>query len=134
MPRATQYPSQTNEYKRARYAADPEFRAKCNANAKASVLKNPEKYRAYHAAKSRRKTTGWTQEEFDAAKAKQCGRCAVCEREPNGKGLQADHCHKTGKKRALLCTRCNLTLGKLENEPELIAKLMAYLEEHQCRH
>lgn len=134
MARATQYPSQTNEYKRARYASDPEFRARCNAAAKASVRKNPEKYRAYHSAKHRRKATGRTQSEFGAAKEAQGGLCAVCKRPPSSKGLQADHCHKTGKKRALLCTRCNLTLGKLENEPDLVAKLMAYLEEHQCRH
>ena len=50
---------------------------------------------------------------------KQSGRCAIC------KGTTAsmqrgdskwalDHCHKTGRIRGVLCHRCNLTLGYLE--------------------
>lgn len=51
-------------------------------------------------------------------------RCDIC-------GEQArtvfDHCHATGKFRGWLCERCNLTLGKVEDSTELLAKMISYL-------
>jgi len=41
-----------------------------------------------------------------------------------------DHDHKTGKFRAVLCMNCNLTLGKIENEPNKALGLMEYLAKH----
>lgn len=42
-----------------------------------------------------------------------------------------DHCHKTGSFRALLCTGCNLLLGKIENDKNRILGLMEYEEKHR---
>lgn len=44
--------------------------------------------------------------------------------------LAVDHCHKTGKVRSILCNRCNVTLGKVEDSEELLLKLIEYLKEH----
>lgn len=38
-----------------------------------------------------------------------------------------DHCHKTGKFRAILCTSCNLELGKVEANKTKILGLFEYL-------
>jgi hypothetical protein len=79
---------------------------------------NPEKY-----AKSiRRKNTqknGWALGEFEKAelaKEKENIQCGCCgHNSPRTKrGWQADHDHKTGKFRALLCHPCNSIIGFIE--------------------
>lgn len=48
--------------------------------------------------------------------AVQNGVCAICEVPPTAKRrLVVDHCHKSGRVRALLCSRCNVQLGGYEN-------------------
>lgn len=41
-----------------------------------------------------------------------------------------DHNHETGKFRALLCSQCNLELGKIEKDKKLVLGLFAYLRKH----
>lgn len=118
----------TNEERRRRYAEDPVFRAERLAAAKAYAAANRERVNRYHSDKSRRKNTGWTREEFEAAKARQEGRCAVCGGHPGKRGLQADHCHATGNKRDLLCTTCNVWIGAYEKDAELTQKRVAYVK------
>lgn len=75
---------------------------------------------------------------YDAMAAQQNNKCAICE-EPESsfdqkcgsrKRLCVDHCHSTGKIRGLLCLRCNTTLGKLEESPQLLRAMWDYLHEH----
>ena len=54
-------------------------------------------------------------------------KCEVCFEEQGL--LDVDHCHSSGKVRGFLCSRCNLLLGKIEGNKELINKLYAYLDE-----
>ena len=42
--------------------------------------------------------------------------------------LSMDHNHKSGKFRGWLCTRCNLALGTLQDNPETLHKLFKYLQ------
>lgn len=64
-----------------------------------------------------------TIEDYDQILDGQKGVCAIC-REPERaitkygfiKRLAVDHNHKTGKIRGLLCTRCNVKIGVLENK------------------
>jgi hypothetical protein len=61
----------------------------------------------------------------------QGGRCAVCgglgQRRGDGtEGLLLDHCHATGKARAMLCSRCNAAFGLLGESVERIAALHRY--------
>lgn len=39
-----------------------------------------------------------------------------------------DHCHKTGDFRGWLCFRCNSTLGKMEDDMDLMRKMISYLD------
>src|SRR5215471_8223719 len=42
-------------------------------------------------------------------------------------GITEEDCHKTGAIRGLLCSRCNTCLGLLEENPELLNQLIAYI-------
>jgi hypothetical protein len=75
-------------------------------------------------------TLDWYKEQH----AKQGGVCAICSKPEtaviHGKqlSLAVDHCHDTGKVRALLCTTCNRGIGMLKHDRDLLQKLIAYLE------
>ena len=45
----------------------------------------------------------------------------------NNEAEHVDHCHTTGKVRAMLCNHCNKSLGALEEDPQRIAGLLNYL-------
>ena len=59
----------------------------------------------------------------------QDGRCAVCGWEPEDGSLCLDHDHATGALRAALCHRCNLVLGHVRDDPELLQSMARYLSE-----
>ena len=78
------------------------------------VENNREKERAKNRRK-RLKRLGFTQELFDLMLEAQDYSCALCQtKDPGINGWQADHDHKTGKARGVLCLRCNIGLGFLE--------------------
>jgi len=102
------------------------------------------RYRAEHperAKKVRRKghlkrTFGLTLEDYDQMVAKQKNRCAICGK-PESRSIKGavprlgiDHNHKTGEIRELLCYSCNLALGYANDDPELLKRMIAYLEKH----
>lgn len=93
---------------------------------------NPSLYRA----KELRKNFDMEPEDYDRLLGEQLGVCAICERpesvERGGKSewLSVDHCHTTGKVRGLLCTQCNHAIGKLDDDPELMRRAIAYIEKH----
>jgi len=85
---------------------------------------NPDKTRA---ATLRRH--GVLPEQYALMLAAQGGACAICRHAPaDGKVLNVDHNHSTGKIRALLCTGCNVRVGKLEHP--LTDATMAYIAAH----
>ena len=62
----------------------------------------------------------------------QHGLCAICQEQPKPRkghntALVPDHNHITGEIRALLCHRCNVMLGKIENNKVLAYKMLEYL-------
>jgi Recombination endonuclease VII len=71
----------------------------------------------------------WTAEEYNAAFLKQQGECAIC---GNKDKLCGDHCHLTGKSRELLCSRCNMFLGILEQDLDALRKFVEYLQKHKA--
>lgn len=64
---------------------------------------------------------------FEQMAKDQEGLCAICKKEPQSKGLNVDHCHKTGRVRALLCTKCNGGIGFFDESIELLEAAIAYL-------
>lgn len=57
---------------------------------------------------------------------KQEGKCAICLRlQP--KTLHVDHCHSSKKVRGLLCQRCNMGIGFLDDNTERLKMAVKYL-------
>ena len=73
---------------------------------------------------------GMTLEEKEALLKSQNNKCKICKDELQGKKLHIDHCHTTGKIRAILCHHCNTGLGLFKESPELLTKAIEYLEKH----
>src|SRR5438477_10864007 len=68
----------------------------------------------------------------------QFGRCAICAKVGKIPGIKTnaklrlvvDHCHKTGKVRGLLCTRCNTGIREMESEKWTL-RAQQYIEIHK---
>jgi hypothetical protein len=86
----------------------------------------------------RLKKFGLTPEQYDIKLISQNGCCAICRkpetsRDPRYgtlKHLSVDHDHDTGIIRELLCDRCNTSIGKFDDNSELLYKAGDYLRKH----
>ena len=58
--------------------------------------------------------------------------CSVMDND-NKRRLHIDHCHVTGKVRALLCSHCNTVLGKVKESLEHLDALKKYLISHRSK-
>jgi len=65
----------------------------------------------------------------------QGGKCAICDKPEIAKDrggtlrrLAVDHCHDTGKVRGLLCTKCNMILGGVNDSPAILKEAIRYLD------
>jgi hypothetical protein len=72
---------------------------------------------------------GMTLTEYDEMLKSQGGVCKICKKSPtDNKRLCVDHCHKTLKVRGILCDGCNLTIGKMNDDVNLLRSAIDYLE------
>lgn len=122
---------------------------KANFSAREDRKNNPEKHLKW--ASDYRKRTGQlrntmevcrrlhtTPEHYYEMLKRQDNKCAICKREEKRKSrtdgkicaLAIDHCHKSGKIRALLCHSCNVAIGSFNDDIETIKSAIAYLESH----
>lgn len=76
-----------------------------------------------------------TLEDYNSLFDAQGGVCAICHepefrRHQSGRlqTLAVDHDHETHTVRGLLCSNCNVAIGYLNDDPELIRAAAAYLE------
>ena len=86
-------------------------------------------------AKHDLKKFGLTLAQYQSMLTAQQGACAICGTiKPGGRGkfrpLAVDHCHRTGKIRALLCHRCNGALGMVSDNIGVLEKMIQYLTEY----
>lgn len=73
------------------------------------------------------KSYGLKEADYNQMVEAQQGRCAVC---GEVKKLHINHNHKTKRIRELLCTRCNMVLGAVGENQELLYTAAAYLKKH----
>lgn len=82
---------------------------------------------------------GISLEQYAGMLEAQGGVCAICGRHEtrtdarNGKvrHLSVDHCHKTRKVRGLLCSKCNIGLGKFDDSEEMLYRAIAYKQKYK---
>lgn len=152
MPRV--YPVRKSKAEKAAYqriwtAANPNYRREwCIANpvkARAWALANPEKVKAINlrwavrnpkskqavGRKQRLKQFNLTPSQYDEMLKAQNFTCAICGVDNPGrsniKHFPVDHCHKTGRVRGLLCHHCNLALGTVKDDVNILRKMIQYL-------
>lgn len=102
---------------------DPTYRDRMNSKSKENYWKNHRQW----TSNILRRSYGVTIEEYERLFAKQHGICGICKQPPGKKSLAIDHCHRTGKIRGLLCVRCNLGLGNLRDDPQLLRAALRWL-------
>jgi hypothetical protein len=73
---------------------------------------------------------GLTEERYNEILVSQGGRCAICriEKCKTGRRFAVDHDHGTGKVRGILCSACNIGIGHMQDDPELLRRAADYLE------
>lgn len=121
-----------NARRREQYATDVELRERLKKQASEWHKANPQ-----HKFARRLRKFGLTVEAYEALLDAQGHRCAICRTdEPGGVGRwHVDHDHgccpgqrSCGKCiRGLLCSECNLGLGKFRDDPERLCAALAYL-------
>ena len=108
---------------------------RCDADRVLRRTNNPEA-RKKQAEVRRQRSYGVSGEEYDLLWESQNGLCAICKnpesRKPFKPGwmpptLSVDHCHKTGKIRKLLCSKCNTGIGQFQENVALLMAAIAYL-------
>ena len=94
---------------------------------------NRDRERAYNRASSLKRDYGVTRELYNEQLEIQGGGCAICGKTPEqeGKELAVDHCHDTGKVRAILCNQCNIGLGAFGDSPRRLLEAAKYLLKHK---
>lgn len=101
-----------------------------NAQSRARYA-NSKKTHEIAADRARLRNYGIFPHEFEAMHAEQAGLCAICQVTlQKGKKTAVDHCHKSGRIRALLCTQCNTSIGVMRESPDLLRQMAAYIEAH----
>ncbi len=74
-----------------------------------------------------RKKFGIGFHQFNVLFEQQNGCCYICRKPDTFRTLAVDHNHKTGNVRRLLCTRCNLVLGQVNDSSEILQSMINYL-------
>ncbi len=79
-----------------------------------------------------KKKYGITDTEYFQLYESQNGVCAICKgHDAQGAKLSVDHCHTTNQIRGLLCRTCNVAIGYLREDINLLESSIEYLKKHK---
>lgn len=97
---------------------------------KARRKKNYPRKKQINRAKQLLKLYGLTIEQYEAMLASQSGACFICKKPQSDLqyALAVDHCHKTGRVRALLCPTCNNAVAMFENYGDAVRDYLSQME------
>ena len=97
--------------------------------ARSYYAKNSKKVSRVSADAARKRRYGLTPADIQAMREQQGDKCPICcNGLGEGRSCCVDHCHKTGRVRQLLCSKCNSGLGMFKENLESMQRAIAYLE------
>jgi len=120
--------SSLNQYSKEYYANNKEYWSADSRKVK--------KRDYYEANKDKFKENGYkyryglSTEDVESMKTDQDNKCLICAcdfDDLDSKHIHIDHNHETGAIRGVLCKRCNLTLGILEEDTQLMENMINYV-------
>ena len=128
----TQKKSNSEAQKRYRNKNHEKVRKSAREWAKKNRQLNPDTCHIVDRKSALKKNYGITIKQYDILFAKQNGVCAICHK-PEGvsKYLCVDHNHNSGKVRGLLCRKCNLALGHIDDSILILEEMIKYLKKYE---
>jgi ERCC4-type nuclease len=130
-----------NVYSKQWYLANKEKRIKYLEENKEEISKKKKELRKKDVEKTKRNDRKYqlkqfydiTPEQYTELYNKQNGCCAICGKNQSElkKALGVDHNHTTGKIRGLLCFNCNITIGKFNDDINMLILATNYLKEYE---
>lgn len=109
----------------------------CKKCANVRSLEWARKNKQRHTSNQMQYRYGISKEMYDEKIKQQQNKCAICHQEETAvdnkgtvKNLAIDHNHSTGKVRDLLCKACNVSLGLLKEDKEILKSMLNYIEKH----
>lgn len=102
----------------------------CNIRSKKWAKENPEKVKEKRRKQRLKQKYGITVEQYNEMFKQQKGLCAICKQEHKRRPLNVDHDHSTGAVRKLLCDKCNMALGLINDSKDILKEMIRYLDEN----
>jgi len=119
------YVEESRRKDRGRYQKNKE---KQNIKARAYYHANKKRARNYHL----KKCYGIKQDDYQMMLNYQEHKCAICN-EKLGEKLFVDHSHSTEEVRGLLCLNCNLALGYVKENRQILENMIDYLTDYPAQ-
>ncbi len=118
------------EYDKQRYHAE---RKKRLNQVKEWQDNNKEKVAMYKVSSHLTRKYGLNIKEFQAILEAQDNKCACCGNleGPGNERFVVDHDHKTGDVREIICQKCNLTIGLVDDDIDNLNHCIVYLKKHK---
>jgi hypothetical protein len=94
---------------------------------------SPVKYKLADRRRHFKRMYNITLEDYEAMLTAQDNKCAICCEvfsHKKDKLPHVDHCHQSGKVRAILCFTCNTALGKFRDSEKLLLSAVDYLRKY----
>lgn len=71
---------------------------------------------------------GLSEDEFRELLDSTIGACPICEEEFGSHTACIDHDHETGEIRGIICRKCNLMLGRINDDIDILLNAIEYLK------
>jgi hypothetical protein len=92
---------------------------------------NKEKRKIIVQQNNYKKRYGLTAQQKQAMIEDQGGKCAICQSDlQTTHNVCVDHCHKTNKVRGILCRKCNLGIGHLNDSIDILKSAQKYIKKY----
>jgi hypothetical protein len=141
----TRYQRLTPEQKARKAAREKAYRARPEIKARNNALRRVRAKSPKYREKSRAKNRRWSISgvlrgarkrarlqglaiEIERPTRPPPPNCEICNQNKTGRRLHFDHCHRTGRFRGWLCHHCNTGLGAARDNPEILRRMIDYLE------